>query len=384
VPERATGQAGRREPRRERLGPPAVGPVRRVLAVVVSWNQANQLPACLAALDAQTDADLHVVVVDNASRDGSAEVVRAAAGGAPRRHPLHLVVNATNRGFSGGVHDAIAAAVVPHEAVWLVNVDAVPAPDHLARLVEVLDRDPSVGAVQGRLVRSEVGPDGTEVVDSTGVSATRARLFRDRDEGSAAAQRPRPAGEVFGVTGACSLWRTAALEDVRWRDGQILTESLFAYFEDVELAWRLRRFGWRCWHEPAAHASHQRGGAGPRRSAFVEELNAANRLLVLAIHEDLGDVGRSLPLVAATTGLKLAELALTVPRAWLPAVRRLSGGWHAARARHVELDDRARVPAVEVRDRWFEPFAWRPWVATWWRRIRGRAPGVAAGGRRRG
>jgi GT2 family glycosyltransferase len=384
VPDRATGEAGRGAPLGEGPGLPAAPPVRRVSAVVVSWNQAHQLPACLAALDAQEGVDLHVVVVDNASRDGSAEVVRAAVGGAPRRHPLQLVVNATNRGFSGGVHDGLAAAAVPHEAVWLVNVDAVPARDHLARLVDALDADPSIGAVQGRLVRSEVGPDGAEVVDSTGVSATRARLFRDRDEGSAVAQAPRPAGEVFGVTGACSLWRTAALEDVRWRDGQILTESLFAYFEDVELAWRLRRFGWRCWHEPAAHATHQRGGAGPRRSAFVEELNAANRLLVVATHEDLRDVGGSLPLVAATTGLKLAELALTVPRAWVPAVRRLSGGWRAARARHGELEDRARVPAVQVRDRWFEAFAWRPWVATWWRRIRGRAPGTASGGRRRG
>jgi GT2 family glycosyltransferase len=361
---------------------PDAPPVRRVLAVVVSWNQASQLPACLAALDAQRDVALDVVVVDNASSDGSAEVVRAAAA-APRRHPLHLVPNGTNRGFAGGVHDGLAAAARPHEAVWLVNVDAVPAPDHLAHLVGALDADPSLGAVQGRLVRSEVGPDGVEVVDSTGVVATRARLFRDRDEGRPATAAPRPAGEVFGVTGACSLWRSAALEDARWHDGHVLTEPLFAYFEDVELAWRLRRLGWRCWHEPAAYATHQRGGAGPRRSAFVEELNAANRLLVVATHEDLRDLGGSLPLVAATTALKLAELTLTVPRAAVPTVRRLRAGWRPARARRVELEARARVRSAEVRERSFEPFAWRPWVTTWWRRIRGRAPGVATGGRRR-
>jgi GT2 family glycosyltransferase len=353
-----------------------------VLAVVVSWNQASQLPACLAALDAQREVTLDVVVVDNASSDGSAEVVRAAAA-APRRHPLHLVAGTTNRGFAGGVHDGLAAAPRPYDAVWLVNVDAVPAADHLVHLVAALDADPSLGAVQGRLVRSEVGPDGVEVVDSTGVVATRARLFRDRDEGRPAAAGTRPAGEVFGVTGACSLWRGVALEDARWRDGQLLTEPLFAYFEDVELAWRLRRLGWRCWHEPAARATHQRGGAGPRRSAFVEELNAANRLLVLATHEDLRDVGRSLPLVAVTTSLKLAELALTVPRAAVPTLRRLRAGWRPARARRVELEARARVPAAEVRERFFEPFAWRPWVTTWWRRIRGRAPGVASGGRHR-
>jgi hypothetical protein len=84
-----------------------------------------------------------------------------------------------------------------------------------------------------------------------------------------------------------------------------------------------------------------------------------------------------------TTGLKLAELALTVPRAAVPTLRRLRAGWRPARARRVELEARARVPAAEVRERFFEPFAWRPWVTTWWRRIRGRAPGVASGGRHR-
>lgn len=349
---------------------------------MVSWNQADQLPACLAALDAQRGVALDVVVVDNASRDHSTEVVAAVAA-TPRRHPLRLVVNASNRGFAGGVHDGLAAAPRRHDAVWLVNVDAVPAPDHLAHLVATLDADPSIGAVQGRLVRSDVGPDGVEVLDSTGVVATRARLFRDRDEGRSATTTPRTPGEVFGVTGACSLWRSAALDDARWRDGHVLTELLFAYFEDVELAWRLQRLGWRCWHEPAAHATHQRGGAGPRRSTKVEELNAANRLLVVAVHEEVRDLGRALPLVVATTALKLAELTLTVPKALVPTLRRLRAGWRPARRRRAELEARARVPAAEVRERWFEPFAWRPWVATWSRRIRGRAPGVATGGRRR-
>jgi GT2 family glycosyltransferase len=360
---------------------PAAVPVRDVLAVVVSWNQADQLPTCLAALDAQTHERLEVLVVDNASSDGSAEVVRTAVTGGGRRHPLHIVANDVNRGFAGGVHDGLDAATRPHDAVWLVNVDAVPAPDHLARLVATLDRDPACGAVQGRLVRSEVGPDRVRVLDSTGVEATRARLFRDRDEGRPVDADRRDAGEVFGVTGACSLWRTVALEDARWSDGRVLTEELFAYFEDVELAWRLRRLGWRCRYDPAAVATHQRGGAGPRRSAFVEELNWANRLLVVATHDGLATIGWHLPLVAATTLLKTGELVVTVPRAARPALRRLAGGWPAARWRHAELERRARVPAAGVVGRWFGPFAWGPWVATWWRRVRGRAPGTASGGR---
>jgi GT2 family glycosyltransferase len=363
------------------LRPPVpVRPVRRVAAVVVSWRQVGQLGTCLAALDARVGVDLEVVVVENASGDGSLELLRTAAEG-PRRHPLTVVGNAVNRGFAGGVHDGLGAVTRPVEAVWLVNVDCVPEPDHLRRLVAVLDADPGCAAVQGRLVRTTPGPGGSDVLDSTGVVATRARLFRDRDEGHPATGVDRDAGEVFGVTGACALLRREALEDVRWHDGQVLTEDLFAYFDDVDLAWRLQRFGWRCRYEPSAGAAHERGGAGPRRSALVEELNAANRLLVVATHDDVGTVGRSWPLVTVTTALKFGELLLTVPSAWWPALRRFRRGWRAARARRRELEGRARVPAEAVVDRWFEPFTWRPWVTTWWRRVRGRAPGVAGGGR---
>lgn len=364
----------------DRPPPVTVRPVRRVAAVVVSWRQADQLGACLAALEQQRDVDLDVVVVDNASDDGSVELLRATAA-EERRHTLTVVANRTNRGFAGGVNDGLAALTRPADAVWLVNVDCLPAPDHLARLVAVLDADPGCAAVQGRLVRSVPASDGSAVLDSTGVVATRARLFRDRDEGRPAAAVDRAAGEVFGVTGACALVRREALDDVRWRDGQVLTEALFAYFDDVDLAWRLQRLGWRCRYEPGADATHERGGAGPRRSPVVEELNAANRLLVVSSHDTWRTLGGSLPLVLATTLLKLGELLLTVPGAWRPALRRLRRGWAGARARGRELDARARVPADAVVDRWFEPFVWGPWVATWWRRIRGRAPGVAGGGR---
>lgn len=375
------------------VGRPPV-PVRRiarVVAVVVSWRQVDQLESCLAALDAQDDVALDVVVVDNDSGDGSTELLQTAASAA-RRHPLTVVGNSTNRGFAGGVHDGLAAAPRPADAVWLVNVDCVPDRDHVARLVAVLDADPRCASVQGRLERSVPADDGGAIVDSTGVVATRARLFRDRDEGRRADDVDRPAGEVFGVTGACALLRTAALEDAAWAGegagagegawtGRVLTEDLFAYFDDVDLAWRLQRLGWRSRYEPAATATHERGGAGPRRSAFVEELNAANRLLVVGTHDTSRTIGRSWPVVAATSTLKLGELLLTVPSAWLPALRRVRRGWGAARARHRELEARARVPAATVVERWFEPFAWGPWVATWWRRVRGRAPGVAGGGR---
>jgi GT2 family glycosyltransferase len=186
----------------------------RVTAVVVCWNAAPALRTCLAALDAQDHDDLEIVVVDNASTDGSREILREELQ-RPRRHPLRVRFNTTNRGFAGAVNDAVAEAA-DAEAVLVANVDIEPEPDLCSRLVAVLRQDPLVGSVQPLLLRTVPGPDGRDVIDTTGHVATRARLFRNRGEGETDADR-YPRGEVFGVSGALALHRRAMLEDIAWR-----------------------------------------------------------------------------------------------------------------------------------------------------------------------
>lgn len=349
----------------------------RVTAIVVSWNAADQLPACLDALDAQEHEDLEVLVVDNASTDRSAAVLREQLA-RPRRHPLHVRFNTVNRGFAGAVNDGLATTSA--DAVLVANVDVVAAPDLCSRLVAVLRDDEAVGSVQPRLLRPVPDRDGRTVLDTTGHVATRARLFRNRGEGEPDQGR-YPRGEVFGVSGALALHRRAMLDDVAWRDpaGRLehLTEDLFAFFDDVELDWRARLRGWRAVYEPEALAHHERGGAGPRRTARVEALNFTNRLLVVATCDDRAALLRASPLVLLTTLLKAGELAVTVPAALPEAVRRLAG-LPAARRRRRQLLARALVPPREVVERWFVAFDGLGWVATWWRRVTGRAPGVAA------
>jgi GT2 family glycosyltransferase len=349
----------------------------RVTAIVVSWNAADQLRGCLAALDAQTHPDLEVLVVDNASADGTAEVL-AEAVATPTRHPLRVVSNAENRGFAGAVNDGLA--VSDADAVLLCNVDIGAAPDLVSRCVAALAADGRRGSVQPKLLREVPAPDGRPVIDTTGHVLTTARLVRNRGEGEIDDGRYDLPGEVFGVSGALALHRRSMLDDVAWRlpggRREHLTESLFAYFDDVELDWRARLLGWSAWYEPSAVGTHERGGAGPRRTATVEALNFANRLLVLATCDDRRARREHLPTVVVTTALKAVELAVTVPRAVAPAVRRLAL-LPEARRRRRQLHARAAVDPREVVERWAEPFRWGPWVATWWRRITGRGLGVA-------
>jgi len=349
----------------------------KVVALVVNWNSAGQLAGCVAGLDAQDHPDLEVVVVDNASSDGS-DAVLVELEARPRNHPLRVLRNATNRGFAGGINDGLAATDA--EAVLFCNVDVDLAPDLVSRCVAVLVADQSVGSVQPKLLRTVPAPDGQPVVDTTGHVLTSARLFRNRGEGERDEGRYEQPGEVFGVSGALALHRRAMLDDVAWQraDGtrEVLTEDLFAYFDDVELDWRARLLGWRAWYEPSAVGRHERGGSGVRRTPTVEALNWGNRLVTIATCDDGRALLRATPLVAATTLLKTVELAVTVPSALVPAVRRLTLLPAAGRRRR-ELLARARVPPGAVVVRWVEPFRWRPWIATWWQRATRRSLGVA-------
>lgn len=337
----------------------------KVTACVVNWNTADHLPGVLGSLAAQRGADLDVLVVDNASRDGSAERVR-------RGHPdVRLVVNDRNRGFAGAANQGVEAAVAAGaDALLLCNPDALLEPDYVARAAAALAADAGRGAVQGRLWRFRPGEDravGPRVLDTTGHLAFTTRLFRNRGEGTVDRGQYDAPGPVFGVSGALALYRLDALADVA-DQGEVFDEDLFAFWEDVDLDWRLALRGWTTWYAPDACAWHERGGAGARRSPLVEELNYANRLLVVLKNDSPRALARALPGVAGTTLLKTGELVLTVPSAFARASLR-------ARLVPAALASRRRVQARAVVDpdvvvaRWFAPFDYAGWVRTWWRRV---------------
>ena len=338
----------------------------KVTACVVSWNTAEHLRGVLDSLLAQTHADLEVVVVDNASADGSSTLARSYA-------DVRLVANECNRGFAGAANQGVALARRAGSDAFLVcNPDAILEPDYVAQAVKALGADRRRASVQGRLWRTSHNPDlDPKVIDTTGHLAFRTRLFRNRGEGMADVGQFDAPGPVFGVSGAVALYALAALDDVAC-EGEVFDEDLFAFWEDVDLDWRLQLRGFEAWYTPDACAWHERGGAGPRRSALVERLNFTNRFLVVLKNDDLAALGRALPGFGTTSLLKAGELALTVPSAFLrsaAAVRLVPRMLAKRRLVHA----RATVDPAAVIERWFEPFDYGLWIATWWRRVRLRA-----------
>ena len=274
----------------------------RVSAIVIAWNPGERIDACLRALAAQDHDDLEVIVVDNASEDGTAELVRT-------RHPdVKLVANAGNLGFAGAANQGYELA--SGDAVMTVNPDVVTRPDFVRTLVVGLEEAPDVGSVAGLLVR----PDGT--VDSAGHDVLDTRLFVNRGAGESPERYAEPAW-VFGATGAAGLYRRVALEDAAAHDpsGRPWDEACFAFVEDVDLDWRLARLGWRCRYRPDAVAVHERGVAHRAAPAFVELLNWRNRWRVVWRNDDLADLAAHLPGVALTAAVRGAGLLLTHPGA---------------------------------------------------------------------
>ncbi len=257
------------------------GPLTRTTIVVVTWRGKGHVGACLDAVAAQTRPH-RLLVVDNASDDGTAEVL-AAHPSAPA--VLRLPANA---GYAG----ALAAVAVDTEFTAWLNDDAEPAPDWLATLEDALDQHRDAAAAGSRMV----GVDGAPI--SVGVGLTADGHGVDLVD---------PDAPVFGFCGGAALLRTAAVA----RAGGV-PARFFCYYEDTDTAWRLRLAGHSIVSVPAARVVHRHGASSRPGSREFHLWNERNRLAMLV---------RCAP--AAVAVREVARFALLT--AALP-LRRLTGG----------------------------------------------------------
>lgn len=236
--------------------------------VIVTWNVRELLFACLTSLrqNVQTSrwSNVETLVVDNASTDGSADMVAAEFPEA------RLIRNAANVGFAAGNNIGIAASTGRY--VLLLNSDTLVPPGTLDALVAFMDAHPQAGACSPRLLRR----DGTPQPYAFGKDPTLGYLLR-RGLNRLSIRRPLHDWSVAEpirvdwVSGACLLARRTTIEQVGGLD-----EAMFMYFEDNDWCRRMRLAGWHVYYVPTAAITHV-GGAGlkqnPRaRAAYYESL----------------------------------------------------------------------------------------------------------------
>ena len=241
----------------------------RAVVVIPTLNARELLAEAVASLEAQT-VPVEIVVVDNASSDGTAEML------ADRFPRVTVVENVENFGFGRAVNRGVAEAN-DADVVILVNNDAVCAPDFVAQLLAPL-ADPAVGMVAGVLVQGSA----PELVDSAGIEL-------DTTLGSWDYLWNRPvsalatAGDPVGPCGGAAAYRLPAFRELGGFD-----ETLFAYWEDVDLALRFREAGWRCVLAAGARALHKHGQTLGAASPAARRLEAFGRGYVLAKYRVAG------------------------------------------------------------------------------------------------
>lgn len=231
-----------------------------VAAIVLDVDGGEMLRACIASLRAQTVAPSEVIVFDNGSR------VPVRVDG------VRVIRSETNLGFAAGVNEAYKATSAVYVA--LVNNDAVLDPDWLATVKQILDDDDGVAAAQTIIRRDDDTIDGAGIDVSDG---TIRQLGYGQPIGSAL-------GEAWGVSATAALYRRSAL------GARVFDPRFFAYYEDVELAARLREAGWRIVVVPEAKATHRGSASASVLGRDALRLRTRNRYFVARTHPGAGRI----------------------------------------------------------------------------------------------
>ncbi len=284
-------------------------------AVVVNWNTGEHLVRCVEALLAERGRlDLEVVVVDNASSDGSLEGLERFS------EDVRVIQTGENLGFGRGVNRGMRASERPY--LLAINPDVRLRPGALARMVVFLEAETSAGLVGPRLVdvrdrvRTSCGMAprlGVEVCHKFLLHLVLPFLKFGR-------RRPGTPSAVDWVTGACFVARRSVLEAASGLD-----EAIFMYYEDVDLCLRVRQAGWGVYYLPEAEGVH--AGGQSSKQALERMLMVSEASYAYFIRKHLG--GRAAALLATLRPLEMGLRILL----WSGLFLVLPGRREEARAR---------------------------------------------------
>jgi hypothetical protein len=296
----------------------------RVHAIVVTWNGAALLPACLRALLAQQGMfELHPVVIDNGSTDDSLELLA-------RDFPqVERIALRENLGFGRANNVALERALAAGaDFALLLNNDVELSPGYLATLLDAAHTVPNAALLTGTLLFRD-SRDSDEVVNSTGLSLDWFGRGTDRDFRVPLSALARADGPADGVSGGAALLRCTALAKIGLFD-----PDYFAYYEDVDLSLRARAAGYLCWYSRAATAHHRFGATFKVGSPQQRYLLGRNHLRTAARHLP------ELRAAAVVAGTALYRVGFKAPRELLrgrvdlaAAELRATGGGLIAAAR---------------------------------------------------
>lgn len=278
-----------------------------LLSVIIpNWNGAKFLPVCCDALARQSYQNLEIIVVDNASHDGSQELIKT-------RYPeVNLIELPENRGFTGACNAGIKAA--GGEFIALLNNDTEVDSNWALAVIDAFNRHPEVGSVASKMLlfdkRDYIHTAG-DFFTTNGRAGNRGVWQRDEGQFDHEAY-------VFSACGGSSAYRKTMLDQIG-----LLDDDFFFSGEDVDLGWRAQLAGWRCLYTPKAIVYHHLSATGGGTTASYYD---GRNLIFILVKNYPSELWRKYGRSVLRAQFRLAGEAL---RAWRgeAARARLRGMW---------------------------------------------------------
>jgi len=247
-----------------------------VSVTIVTYNSGRFIKRCLESVLAQKYLHKEIIVIDNASTDGTVDILEQF------EDRCRIVYNDENIGFAAAQNQAILMS--SGDWVLTLNPDVLLLPNFIQALIDSGHENPNIGTVCGKLLAILANFDLPEkpLVDSTGIYFT--PMLRHLDRGSQQVDNGHFLQHeyVFGATAAAALYRRQMIEDVSI-DNEFFDPDFFVYREDADVAWRAQLFGWRCIYTPHARGYHVRNVLPGNRRALPPVINmhsVKNRFLL--------------------------------------------------------------------------------------------------------
>ncbi len=314
---------------------------------IVTYNSGRFIRRCLESVLEQRHPRLEVIVVDNASTDGTTDILEHF------EDRCVVVYNEENIGFAAAQNQAISMS----RGDWMLtlNPDVLLLPDFCTRLMQVADAHPRLGTVCGKLLMMDASfkiPD-QRVVDTTGIYFN--PMLRHHDRGCLETDNGHflDYEYVFGASAAAACYRREMIDDISV-DGEFFDSDFFAYREDADVAWRAQLYGWKCIYTPIAFGYHVRKLRPGMRRFLPPHINmhsVKNRFLMRAKNITAGIYLRNfVPILVRDLGI--LAYCFIAERSSLKAFYLFSRDWSRVMEKRRVIQDRKRVDEAYMQ-KWF-------------------------------
>jgi GT2 family glycosyltransferase len=310
----------------------------RVSVTIVTYNSGRFIKRCLESVLAQQYLNKEIIVIDNASSDGSVDILEQF------EDRCQITYNDENIGFAAAQNQAIRSS--QGDWVLTLNPDVLLLPNFIQALVDAGQFDSTIGTVCGKLLAILASFDLPEkpLVDSTGIYFT--PMLRHLDRGSQELDNGHYLGHeyVFGATAAAALYRRRMIDDISI-GGEFFDPDFFVYREDADVAWRAQLLGWHCIYTPHARGYHVRKVLPGNRRALPSAINmhsVKNRYL-MRMKNMTADLYRRNWLAITVRDLVVISCCLLREQSSLKAFWYVARNWNRVMGKRREIMSRKRV-----------------------------------------